>query len=179
MATAESFPATPPSASGATTAAVHQKLNKGPGAIGTAIFVGALGIGFVYAAYHLISDLSRVHSSSLFPFVLLGLALLVALGFEFVNGFHDTANAVATVIYTHSLEPHVAVVLSGMWNFIGVVTLERRGGLRHYLAAPGRVDPSGRPWRRFRDGFRTFDSRDHLEPGHLVFRHCHHRVHTR
>jgi PiT family inorganic phosphate transporter len=39
--------------------------------------------------------------------VLLGLALLIALGFEFVNGFHDTANAVATVIYTHSLEPHV------------------------------------------------------------------------
>src|SRR6202162_2909660 len=49
------------------------------------------------------------------------LALLLALGFEFVNGFHDTANAVATVIYTHSLEPHVAVVWSGMWNFIGVL----------------------------------------------------------
>jgi PiT family inorganic phosphate transporter len=39
-----------------------------------------------------------------------------------VNGFHDTANAVATVIYTHSLEPHIAVVWSGMWNFIGVIT---------------------------------------------------------
>ncbi len=56
------------------------------------------------------------------PIVLLGLALLVALGFEFVNGFHDTANAVATVIYTHSLEPHVAVVWSGFWNFLGVLT---------------------------------------------------------
>ncbi len=44
------------------------------------------------------------------------------MGFEFVNGFHDTANAVATVIYTHSLEPHVAVVWSGMWNLIGVLT---------------------------------------------------------
>jgi PiT family inorganic phosphate transporter len=55
------------------------------------------------------------------PYVLLGLALLVALGFEFVNGFHDTANAVATVIYTHTLEPHVAVVWSGLWNFTGVV----------------------------------------------------------
>src|SRR5215472_2292044 len=53
---------------------------------------------------------------------MLGIALLVALGFEFVNGFHDTANAVATVIYTHSLEPHVAVVWSGFWNFLGVVT---------------------------------------------------------
>jgi PiT family inorganic phosphate transporter len=43
------------------------------------------------------------------------------LGFEFVNGFHDTANAVATVIYTHSLEPHIAVVWSGFWNFAGVL----------------------------------------------------------
>ncbi len=50
-----------------------------------------------------------------------GFALLVALGFEFVNGFHDTANAVATVIYTHSLEPHIAVVWSGFWNFLGVL----------------------------------------------------------
>jgi inorganic phosphate transporter, PiT family len=55
------------------------------------------------------------------PFVLLGLALLIALGFEFVNGFHDTANAVATVIYTHSLPPHVAVVCSGLFNFLGVL----------------------------------------------------------
>ncbi len=58
----------------------------------------------------------------MFPFLLLGLALLIALGFEFVNGFHDTANAVATVIYTHSLEPHMAVAWSGIWNFIGVMT---------------------------------------------------------
>jgi PiT family inorganic phosphate transporter len=55
------------------------------------------------------------------PYVLLGIALLVALGFEFVNGFHDTANAVATVIYTHSLEPHVAVIWSGFCNFVGVL----------------------------------------------------------
>jgi PiT family inorganic phosphate transporter len=55
------------------------------------------------------------------PFVLLGIALLTALAFEFVNGFHDTANAVATVIYTHTLEPHVAVVWSGLWNFLGVM----------------------------------------------------------
>ena len=52
---------------------------------------------------------------------MLGIALLVALGFEFVNGFHDTANAVATVIYTHSLDPHIAVAWSGIWNFVGVV----------------------------------------------------------
>ncbi len=50
------------------------------------------------------------------------LALGLALSFEFVNGFHDTANAVATVIYTHSLKPNVAVVWSGCWNLIGVLT---------------------------------------------------------
>ena len=55
-------------------------------------------------------------------FALLGIALLIALGFEFVNGFHDTANAVATVIYTHSMHPVVAVVWSGFWNFAGVLT---------------------------------------------------------
>jgi inorganic phosphate transporter, PiT family len=120
MATASapvpSVPATAPSSH-----AVHAKLNKSPGRIGTAIFLVALAIGFVYAAAHLISDLSSIHSPSIYPFVLLGVALLVALGFEFVNGFHDTANAVATVIYTHSLDPHVAVALSGACNFLGVM----------------------------------------------------------
>src|SRR6202012_1090471 len=53
---------------------------------------------------------------------LLFLALGLALSFEFVNGFHDTANAVATVIYTNSLKPTQAVVWSGMWNLIGVLT---------------------------------------------------------
>jgi PiT family inorganic phosphate transporter len=101
---------------------VHDKLNKSPGKIGMALFGLALVVGFGYAAMHLVSDLSTVHSDSVYPFVLLGVALLIALGFEFVNGFHDTANAVATVIYTHTLEPHVAVVWSGMWNFIGVLT---------------------------------------------------------
>jgi PiT family inorganic phosphate transporter len=57
-----------------------------------------------------------------FTLLLLGLALLMALSFEFVNGFHDTANAVATVIYTKSLRPTIAVVWSGAWNLIGVLT---------------------------------------------------------
>ncbi len=50
------------------------------------------------------------------------LAVGLALFFEAINGFHDTANAVATVIYTHSLKPTVAVVYSGVWNLIGVMT---------------------------------------------------------
>ena len=51
---------------------------------------------------------------------LLLLCLLIAFGFEFANGFHDTANAVATVIYTHSLKPRIAVLISGVCNFAGV-----------------------------------------------------------
>jgi PiT family inorganic phosphate transporter len=89
--------------------------------IGMRVFGVALIVGFIYAGVKLASDLSQVHSIGVLPYVLLGVALLTALGFEFVNGFHDTANAVATVIYTHSLEPHVAVVWSGAWNFIGVL----------------------------------------------------------
>ena len=101
-------------AAAASASALDSKISRKPGAIGIAVFGVALIIGFVYAAAHLASDLSTVHPASIYPFVLLGVALLIALGFEFVNGFHDTANAVATVIYTHSLEPHVAVVWSGM-----------------------------------------------------------------
>ncbi len=52
--------------------------------------------------------------------ILLLISLVAACGFEFVNGFHDTANAVATVIYTNSLKPWQAVVWSGLCNFIGV-----------------------------------------------------------
>ena len=59
--------------------------------------------------------------TTILPFLLLGVALLIALGFEFVNGFHDTANAVATVIYTHALPAQVAVVWSGCWNLLGVL----------------------------------------------------------
>src|SRR5271156_4433948 len=71
----------------------------GPARIGMMVFGAALVVGFIYAGWHLISDLSDMHSTSILPYLLLGVALLTALGFEFVNGFHDTANAVATVIY--------------------------------------------------------------------------------
>jgi PiT family inorganic phosphate transporter len=55
-------------------------------------------------------------------FILLCICLFCACAFEFVNGFHDTANAVATVIYTNSLPPNIAVVWSGICNFLGVLT---------------------------------------------------------
>jgi PiT family inorganic phosphate transporter len=98
------------------------KLKKSsPGKLGMIAFGVMLIAGLIYIWKQLSSDLSIVHSASVFPFILLGVALLIALGFEFVNGFHDTANAVATVIYTHSLEPHIAVVYSGILNFTGVL----------------------------------------------------------
>ena len=90
--------------------------------IGTLVFLAALAAGAIYVAVSLVSALTSVSSSSSLAYILLGIALLIALGFEFVNGFHDTANAVATVIYTHSLQPNIAVVWSGVWNFLGVLT---------------------------------------------------------
>jgi PiT family inorganic phosphate transporter len=106
----------------AATSVLDSKIQKSPGKLGLAIFGGVLLVGISYTAIHLVSDLSGVHATSIMPYLLLVLALMVALGFEFVNGFHDTANAVATVIYTHSLQPHIAVVWSGFWNFLGVLT---------------------------------------------------------
>ncbi len=85
------------------------------------IFGVVLVAGLIFIGNRLMVDLSDVHVPSAWPYILLGIALLIALAFEFVNGFHDTANAVATVIYTHSLEPHIAVVWSGLWNFVGVL----------------------------------------------------------
>ena len=100
---------------------IDVKLARKPGTVPMIIFGVVLIVGLIYALKHLISDLSVVQYTSIRPFIFLAGALLIALGFEFVNGFHDTANAVATVIYTHSLEPHLAVVWSGFWNFTGVL----------------------------------------------------------
>src|SRR5215468_996359 len=83
--------------------AVHSKINKRPHKAGIFVFAVLITVGIVYTLAHLISDISHVHHPASFAFLLLAVSLLVALGFEFVNGFHDTANAVATVIYTHSL----------------------------------------------------------------------------
>jgi PiT family inorganic phosphate transporter len=97
-------------------------LNERPSMVTRAVFIGLLLAGLTYCALGLRADIQGVGESiRLGVFALLGLALLIALGFEFVNGFHDTANAVATVIYTHSMAPVVAVVWSGFFNFLGVV----------------------------------------------------------
>ena len=88
-----------------TASAIHEKLNRGHGRIGLLGFGVILVVGVIYSALHLLTHLSVVSSGSVLPYVLLGIALLVALGFEFVNGFHHTANAVATVIYTIPWSP--------------------------------------------------------------------------
>jgi PiT family inorganic phosphate transporter len=87
------------------------------------VFGAILAVGLFYVAYSLYVDVTQsgMHATTWLPFVLLGVALFIALGFEFVNGFHDTANAVATVIYTHSMPANVAVVWSGFFNFLGVL----------------------------------------------------------
>lgn len=87
-------------------------------------FLALLAAGIGFAVYGLHSDIGATGAPplALGAFALLGLALLIALGFEFVNGFHDTANAVATVIYTHALPAQPAVLWSGLWNLIGVLT---------------------------------------------------------
>ena len=100
---------------------VHAKLSKGPGKTGMLIFGVVLVIGIIYIGISLSHDLISLQGGPILPYILLGVALFVALAFEFVNGFHDTANAVATVIYTHSLDPQIAVTWSGFCNFIGVV----------------------------------------------------------
>src|SRR5262245_47079167 len=84
---------------------------------------GIRGAARLFVAYSLYDDVqaSGTRVVTYLPFLLLFVALLIALGFEFVNGFHDTANAVATVIYTHSLPANVAVVWSGVFNLLGVL----------------------------------------------------------
>jgi PiT family inorganic phosphate transporter len=87
------------------------------------LFLALLVGGFGYAAASVLADTQAVGEQlATGVFLFLAVALLIALGFEFVNGFHDTANAVATVIYTNAMPAPVAVVWSGVWNFLGVMT---------------------------------------------------------
>jgi PiT family inorganic phosphate transporter len=102
---------------------LRPNLDARPPFSGLIIFALLLAVGVGYTLNGLISDIDTANTPpvAVGAFVLLGIALLIALGFEFVNGFHDTANAVATVIYTHSLPAPFAVVWSGAFNFLGVM----------------------------------------------------------
>jgi PiT family inorganic phosphate transporter len=99
------------------------KLDQPINPMGLILFFGVLAAGLLFVAYSLYVDVEETGTkvTTYLPFMLLFIALIIALGFEFVNGFHDTANAVATVIYTHSLPAPIAVVWSGFFNFLGVL----------------------------------------------------------
>ena len=112
----------PPGAAGSQ-AGGRPNLDKPINPLAALAFAGTVAVGLLYVAYSIWADVEATGAqpTTLLPYILLFVALLIALGFEFVNGFHDTANAVATVIYTHSLPPQVAVVWSGFFNFLGVL----------------------------------------------------------
>ena len=98
-------------------------LDQGTNLVTVVLFGGILAAGLLFTAYSVYADISEAGAPmrTYLPFLLLGVALLIALGFEFVNGFHDTANAVATVIYTNALPANFAVIWSGIFNFLGVL----------------------------------------------------------
>jgi PiT family inorganic phosphate transporter len=98
-------------------------LGKGFNPLTAILFMGVIAAGILFVAYSIYVDIDAAGTkvSSYLPYMLLFVALLIALGFEFVNGFHDTSNAVATVIYTRALPANFAVVWSGMWNLLGVL----------------------------------------------------------
>src|ERR1700704_5975480 len=103
--------------------AARPNLDKGFNPLTMILFFGILAAGLLYVTYSIYADVDATGTrvTSYLPYILLLVALLIALGFEFVNGFHDTANAVATVIYTRSLPAHIAVVWSGLCNLTGVL----------------------------------------------------------
>jgi len=107
----------------ATPAPARPQLDQKRGPMTAIMFIGLLAAGLLFSGWSLVSDVTEASGpiTTYVPYILLGVALVIALGFEFVNGFHDTANAVATVIYTHSLAPNLAVLWSGFFNFLGVL----------------------------------------------------------
>jgi inorganic phosphate transporter, PiT family len=109
--------------SGPVQPAARPNLDKGFNPLTMIIFFGILAAGLLFVAYSIYVDVNATGAkvTTYLPYLLLLVALLIALGFEFVNGFHDTANAVATVIYTHSLPAEFAVMWSGFFNFLGVL----------------------------------------------------------
>ena len=104
-------------------AEARPKLHHPVNPLAAVAFLGILAATMLFVAYSLYVDVDETGTrvTTFLPYIMLFVALLIALGFEFVNGFHDTANAVATVIYTHSLPANVAVVWSGLFNLLGVL----------------------------------------------------------
>ena len=152
--------------------ASRPNLDKGFNPLTLILFFGVLAAGLLFVAYSLYVDVDATGAkvTTYLPYLLLFVALLIALGFEFVNGFHDTANAVATVIYTHSLPAEFAVVWSGFFNFLGVLLSSGAVAFGIVSLLPVELILQVGSRRRLRDGVRAADRGDHLEPRHLVAR---------
>src|SRR6201987_1443132 len=98
-------------------------LDKGFHPLTGVIYLGVVAAALLFVAYSIYIDIDATGTkvTTYLPYILLFVALLIALGFELVNGFHDTANAVATVIYTRSLPANFAVFWVGLCNLLGVL----------------------------------------------------------
>ena len=148
--------------------AIHDKLSKRPGRIGMIGFGIVLVIGVIYSAYHLLGDLSNVHTTSVMPYVLLGIALLVALGFESsTDSTTPPTPSPPSFIPTPSsrTSPSSGPASGTSWRS----HLQRPRRLRHRLS-PRRTHPASGQRSRLRHGFRITSSRHHLESRHLVVR---------
>ena len=145
------------------------QLEAKPQAAAIAVFVGLIVLGLGFAIRSIVADVDAAGAPPLAigAFLLLGLALLIALGFEFVNGFHDTANAVATVIYTHSLPANFAVVWSGLFNLLGVLTSSGTVAYSVITLLPVELILQVGSGAGYAMIFAPVDRRHCLEPGHL------------
>ena len=126
------------------------------------IMMGVVASGMLYVAYSVYLDVAATGApvTTYLPYLLLFVALLVALAFEFVNGFHDTANAVATVIYTRSLPANFAVVWSGLFNLFGVLLSSGAVAFGIVSLLPVELILQVGSSRRFRHGVRAIDRGD-------------------
>src|SRR5258707_4907679 len=103
--------------------AARPNLDKGFNPLTMILFFGIRAAGMLFVAYSIYSDVDATGTkvTTFLPYIMLLVALLIALGFEFFNRFLDSANAAATEIYPHSLPAEVAVMWSGLFNFLGVL----------------------------------------------------------
>ena len=147
-------------------------LDKGFHPLTGVIYMGVVAAALLFVAYSIYADIDATGTkvTTYLPYLLLFVALLIALGFEFVNGFHDTANAVATVIYTRSMPAHIAVVWSGMFNLFGVLLSSGAVAFGIVSLLPVELILQVGSSAGLRHGVRASDRRHHLEHRHLVSR---------
>src|SRR5689334_8989442 len=100
--------------------ASRPNLDKGFNPLTMIVFFGILAAALLFVAYSIYADIDATGTrvTTYLPYILLLVALLIALGFEFVNGFFVFNNTATTEIYTHSLPAEFAVMWSGFFNFL-------------------------------------------------------------